>query len=163
MDYAYSGGCQCGAIRYKIEGQLIKATICHCRMCQKAFGSWGAPLASVPLAKLHWTRGQPSEFHSSSISSRGFCQKCGTPMSFMTAGEDSIEIAMGTFDKAELVGPLVEQIGVESRLPWFFGMERLPERVTSAGRTPEEMEKLKSLQHPDCDTPNDWSPEKSTS
>jgi hypothetical protein len=75
-------------------------------------------------------------------------------MSFMTVGENSIDIAMGTFDKPELLGPLVEQIGVESRVPWFFGMEKLSERVTSAGRTADEMKKLKSLQHPDWDTPN---------
>jgi hypothetical protein len=154
MDKSYSGGCQRGAIRFKINGPLGKANICHCRMCQKAFGSWGAPFVSVPIANISWTRGAPSEFHSSSISSRDFCRRCGTPMSFMTVGENSIDIAMGTFDKPELLGQLVEQIGVESRVPWFFGMEKLSERVTSAGRTAEEMEKLKSLQHPDWDTPN---------
>jgi hypothetical protein len=73
----------------------------------------------------------------------------------MTIGENSMDIAIGTFDKPALVGPLVEQIGVESRVPWFFGMEKLPERVTSEGRSAEEMEKLKSLQHPDWDTV-DW-------
>jgi hypothetical protein len=33
-----TGGCQCGAVRYRIEGDLGRASICHCRMCQKAFG-----------------------------------------------------------------------------------------------------------------------------
>ena len=43
-----SGGCQCGAVRYHFTGALGRASICHCRMCQKAFGSFGAPLVSVP-------------------------------------------------------------------------------------------------------------------
>jgi hypothetical protein len=66
-----------------------------------------------------------------------------------------MDIAIGAFDKPSLVGPLVEQIGVESRVAWFFGMEKLPEKVTSEGRSAEEMKKLRSLQHPDWDTA-DW-------
>jgi hypothetical protein len=76
-------------------------------------------------------------------------------MSFMTDGENSIELAMGTFDRAELIGPFRSQTGIESRVPWFFGMEDLPARTTSEGRTAEDMDKLKSLQHPDADT-LDW-------
>ena len=54
-----TGGCQCGAVRYAIDGPLGKAGICHCRMCQKAFGSWGAALVSVPLHIFRWSRGTP--------------------------------------------------------------------------------------------------------
>ena len=32
----HTGGCQCGAVRFRIEGALGRASICHCRMCQKA-------------------------------------------------------------------------------------------------------------------------------
>ena len=73
----------------------------------------------------------------------------------MTDGENTIDIAIGAFDRPELIGPLVEQIEVDSRLPWFFGMEKLPERTTSEWRSPDETEKLKSLQHPDWDI-SDW-------
>ncbi|MGO4319648.1 GFA family protein, partial [Agrobacterium sp. MCAB5] len=35
----YTGGCQCGAIRFRATGDLkddLKdSSICHCRMCQK--------------------------------------------------------------------------------------------------------------------------------
>ncbi|MBN8931604.1 MAG: GFA family protein [Rhizobium pusense] len=30
----FSGGCQCGAVRFH-AGKLGRASICHCRMCQK--------------------------------------------------------------------------------------------------------------------------------
>jgi hypothetical protein len=35
-----SGGCQCGAVRFRVDGELGRASICHCRMCQKAFGAF---------------------------------------------------------------------------------------------------------------------------
>ena len=75
-----TGGCQCGAIRYRIEAPLGPAGLCYCRMCQKAFGSIGAPLVSVPHAQFRWTRGTPATWRSSPIVERGFCRDCGTPL-----------------------------------------------------------------------------------
>ena len=43
----YSGGCQCGKVRFRVEGALGDASICHCRMCQKASGNFYLPLVSV--------------------------------------------------------------------------------------------------------------------
>jgi hypothetical protein len=39
-----SGGCQCGAIRYRLTATPERVHLCHCRMCQKAVG--------VPLEPL---------------------------------------------------------------------------------------------------------------
>ena len=47
-DFRMTGGCQCGAVRLRFE-QPDNRMICHCRMCQKAFGSFFAPLTGVPL------------------------------------------------------------------------------------------------------------------
>ena len=40
----HEGGCQCGAVRFSV-GRLGRGSICHCRMCQKAFGSFFGPRA----------------------------------------------------------------------------------------------------------------------
>ncbi len=148
----YQGGCQCGALRYEVTGELGKPSICHCRMCQKAFGSFAAPLVPVRIQNFRWTRGAPAEFRSSAIVARGFCKECGTPMYMLEDGEPNIEMAMGTFDEAQNLGPLDHQSGVESRVPWCNGIDHLPSQRTTDYRTPEDMIKLKSLQHPDHDT-----------
>ncbi len=40
----HSGGCQCGAVRYALYAEPYDTHICHCRMSQKAFGAFYAPL-----------------------------------------------------------------------------------------------------------------------
>ncbi len=73
MSAAITGGCQCGQVRYAISGPLFGAHICHCRMCQKAFGNFFAALAGVKKSDLRWTMGKPAYYRSSSIVRRGFC------------------------------------------------------------------------------------------
>lgn len=48
-----TGGCQCGAVRYAIDGPLNNPHICHCRMCQKAFGNYFAALVGTLRENLH--------------------------------------------------------------------------------------------------------------
>ena len=43
----HSGGCQCGAVRYALYAEPYDTHICHCRMCQKAFGAYYAPLTKM--------------------------------------------------------------------------------------------------------------------
>jgi hypothetical protein len=147
----YTGGCQCGAVRYRIEGELGRASICHCRMCQKAFGNFGAALVVVKADNVTWTRQEPSVFRSSSIVSRGFCKKCGTPLHMRDDGDPIYEIAIGTLDDPNAIAPMAEQVGIESKLNWFDSMHRLSAKKTTDYRSPEDMQKLKSLQHPDHD------------
>jgi hypothetical protein len=152
MMNAHSGGCQCGAVRYRISGEFGKAGICHCRMCQKAFGNFGAALVSVPAKNLAWTRSAPSTFRSSAIVDRGFCSRCGTPLFMREDGDNNYEIAIGSLDDPNAVAPMTDQSGIESKVAWFDGMHRLRPQKTGDYRTPEDLAKLKSLQHPDHDT-----------
>ena len=73
-------------------------------------------------------------------------------MYLLEDGEPVIEVAAGTFDHAEKLGPLDHESGVESRVPWFSDLGHVPVQTTTDYRTPEDMVKLKSLQHPDHDT-----------
>ena len=73
----YSGGCQCGAVRFHATELRDNPHVCYCRMCQKAMGSLYAPLVGVRAEHLTWTRGAPSTFRSSEHVDRGFCSNCG--------------------------------------------------------------------------------------
>ncbi len=153
----YTGGCQCGAVRFRVEGALANASVCHCRMCQKAFGNFYAPLATVPAGGLAWTRGEPKRFRSSSHVLRGFCAACGTPLTF--EAPDGIALAIGAFDHPEEVMPVV-QWGTEAKLPYVDDIPSLPGHPTGEDMTDAPyLAELTSFQHPDHDTES-WLTEK---
>jgi hypothetical protein len=157
-----TGGCQCGAVRYRVSGPLKRASICHCRMCQKAFGSFFAPLVGTKLSGFALTRGALGLFKSSDLVERGFCRDCGTPLTFRDLDGDWIEVSIGSLDDPAAIPPVV-QVGVESRLPWFSDLARLPSEETGANEDAKRYEHIAktSHQHPDHDTAT-WSPEQRT-
>ena len=145
-----TGGCQCGEVRYALYSVPSQPSICHCRMCQKAFGNYFAPLAGVPLTDLKWTKGEPGVFKSSELVERGFCRDCGTPLFFRYVVKDRISVAIGSLDEPGRVKP-VSQYGIESRLPAFFELAGLPSETTVESTPADWLPKLTSRQHPDHD------------
>ena len=151
----HSGGCQCGAVRFRVEGALGDASICHCRMCQKAFGAFYAPLVSVHEGSLKWTRGAPSYFQSSNHVKRGFCQICGTPLTY--TAPDGVGLAIGAFDDPAAIAPGI-QWGAEAKLPYVDALSSLANEATEADTADAPyLNDLVSFQHPDHDTAN-WPP-----
>ena len=140
-----SGGCQCGAVRYQVES-LAHASICHCRMCQKAFGGFYAPLATT--TNLQWTRVAPKYFNSSDKVVRGFCGDCGTPLTYDWGGD--VEIAIATLDDPTL-SPPIKQVNTNDKLDFVDHLHTLPVRENAAGEL-TFMDELTSYQHPDHDT-----------
>ena len=145
-----TGGCQCGAVRYALASRPTKASICHCRMCQKAFGSYFAPLAGVPRADLAWTRGVPGRFRSSEAVERGFCRDCGTPLFYTVLERDRISVSLGSLDDPSAVPP-ESQFGLEGVMPFFAALHDLPGEQSDDGIPEPLRTRLASRQHPDHD------------
>jgi hypothetical protein len=145
----YSGGCQCGAVRFRVK-LLGRASICHCRMCQKAFGGFFGPLVTAHDAI--WTRGEPRWFQSSNRARRAFCGDCGTPLAYET--KYGLELAIGAFDDPGVAAPVI-QVNLNDRLPFFAGLTSLPERREVSNEWRDFMAGIHSNQHPDHDTA-DW-------
>ena len=152
----YTGGCQCGAVRYRVAGALSDPHLCHCRMCQKAAGNYFMPLAGARRDAFTVTRGEPAWFHSSDPVRRGFCAQCGTPLFFDdTTSSDHIAITLGSLDDPAAVPP-VSVYGTEARMPFMARIAAQDgpstEDDSSSIRDIVETIRLTNHQHPDHDT-----------
>lgn len=153
LDVAMSGGCQCGAVRYHATRFLDTSHICHCRMCQKAAGSFFAALIGVPREALVWTRGEPAVFNSSDPVKRGFCRDCGTPLFYDYASSKHLSVTTGSLDDPATFPPQV-QFGIEGRMPWFEALTKLPAEGTTEETMADYVGTIAASnhQHPDHDT-----------
>jgi hypothetical protein len=152
-DFRLTGGCQCGAVRYALLQEPTGPHICHCRMCQKAFGSFFAPLTGVPQTAFELTRGALSIFKSSDQTERGFCKDCGTPLTIHDVHSPRIAVSIGSLDEPERIEPKF-QCGIEGKLSWFAKLAALPGDKTTEADNPDLASKIAASnhQHPDHDT-----------
>jgi hypothetical protein len=158
LDVAVTGGCQCGAVRYRSSQLMDNAHLCHCRMCQKAVGNFFAALVGAPNDTLVWTRGEPAAFASSDLAERGFCAKCGTPLFYRSIGGTRTGLTIGSLDDPTLAPPQV-QVGMEARYAFIDDLATLPNYGTTAQSMSEKAPKIAASnhQHPDHDTET-WLP-----
>lgn len=149
MTQKLTGGCQCGAIRFAVSPPLKDTSICHCRMCQKAFGHFFAPLVNTKNSDFKWTRGEPKRWRSSNHVLRGFCGDCGTPLTYEAA--DGLAVAIGAFDHPAALPPVV-QYGNESKIAYVDTLHQLPSRTTIDDiASATFLASIESYQHPDED------------
>jgi hypothetical protein len=152
IDVTVTGGCQCGAVRYRATAMLDNSHICHCRMCQKASGNLLAPLVAAPNDALAWTRGEPAAFRSSANVDRGFCAACGTPLFYRDVTGSRINLMIGTLDDPTAFPP-ARQVGTEARVPWFDTLPTLHDAGPTEDEDPAWAAAIAatSRQHPDHD------------
>jgi hypothetical protein len=142
-----TGGCQCGAVRFAVGAPLGEASVCYCRMCQKATGGPFGLFVRVDRTKLEWTRGTPKRFTSSNIARRGFCADCGTPLFWEY--DNGIDLTVASFDEAGDIEPTT-QLCIAQRFPWLLRMTTLRVRdLNSDAEYSEFMKSVVSFQHPD--------------
>ena len=145
-----TGGCQCGALRYRLDAEP-SGSICHCRMCQKASGGPFMAFGGVPNSSFVVTRGELSIFKSSDIAERGFCAACGTPLIYRLVGGRSVGVTLGSLDAPNGVAP-EEQFGAESRISWLAAALVAPESSLSDWLKSKQITSVGSRQHPDHET-----------
>ena len=127
MDYV--GGCQCGATRYRADGPRDRASVCYCRMCQKASGGPFMAFVRFPARQLTWSR-PPAIFVSSTIAERGFCPDCGTPLTYRRIESEFVSVTLNSLDDPGVVKPEM-CFTPEMQSPWCLTLAELPEAPAS--------------------------------
>ncbi len=130
------GGCQCGAVRYRLSAPAADLYHCHCQMCRKIHGALFATFAGVPVEGLSIERGaeELSSFESSPGILRQFCRHCGCPLLCRVASAPGmIYFTPATIDGGAHPGhPAARErhLYVGSKVPWYDIESRLPQRDT---------------------------------
>jgi hypothetical protein len=122
-----TGGCLCGAVRYRLASVPFDAGWCHCRMCQLNSGSPAMVFASVPSADFVLEAGAETirRYASSDRAERWFCGQCGTPLLFHDLDGATHDFSLATLDEPEAVAPEFH-IYYESRIGWAEAADDLP-------------------------------------
>jgi hypothetical protein len=126
MSTIHEGGCLCGAVRYRIVGDPIASTTCHCRTCRKATASALVPWLHLDATKLTYSAGKPAEFQSSPGVTRTFCGRCGTPLTYWTTSYGPrIDVTTASLDDPEAFPPMAH-FWTSHKVGWLKLADELP-------------------------------------
>ncbi len=125
----HAGGCLCGAVRYAVRGPLRDVVNCHCTMCRRLHGAFGAHCkarkADIDIVEddgLAW-------YATSDRARRGFCRDCGSNLFWEPVDQDTTGIVAGTLDPPTGLKTLghiftaekADFFDIADDLPWFDG------------------------------------------
>ena len=119
------GGCLCGAVRFRTEGEPVNVRICHCRNCQMAMGSPFYARALFAQGKLT-VEGETARYASSEALDRVFCRVCGTRLFSWRRNGTAAGVSLATFDDRNAFAP-TEHIWVSEKIDWVRLDDGLPQ------------------------------------
>jgi hypothetical protein len=126
-----SGGCLCGAVRYRYEGvlggPLGAVTVCHCSQCRKGQG-YASAVAPALAQGFAVERGADliREYESSPGKMRAFCGGCGSPLySRRDSQPSTLRLRLGSLDLAPSSLAIEAHIFTEGAPDWA-GADRAP-------------------------------------
>ena len=131
-----TGGCHCGFVRYEVDAPVRNLCFCHCESCRRAAGASPVAWGTVDRARLRVVVGAVREYSSSPQVLRGFCERCGTTLTYRHATRaDEIDFAVATLQEPALFAPQMH-IWVQDKLPWVSIDDGLPQFRTVSTETP---------------------------
>jgi len=129
----YTGGCLCGAVRYRATGTATNLCYCHCDSCRRAAGSPSVPWGTFERTRFAITHGRLAEFRSSAPVVRGFCAACGSSLTYRNDKRPTeIDVTLGTLDDPRVLTPQMH-VWVADKLPWVHIGDDLPQWPRGAG------------------------------
>jgi hypothetical protein len=127
-----TGGCLCGAVRYRVTGESSDATACHCSQCARTTGHI---FVSADCALSDFTLDQAETlrwYRSSEKAERGFCGRCGSILFWRRVGGDMISVTAGTLDRPTGVR-LKQHIFCASRSDYYEIDDGLAQHAAGSG------------------------------
>jgi len=136
MAKSHTGGCLCGAIRYRVAEDPVRSGICHCRTCRKTASAASLPFTVFPAATFMIEQGDPRHYASSPGVIRSFCGACGSPLTWRNLAEpDQLDVMTVTLDDPDAYSP-ADHVWVSEQLAWDVIADGLPAHATERTAKP---------------------------
>ncbi len=117
-----TGGCMCGAVRYRISAAPVATGLCHCDRCRPQSGSAFSTVIIIKRSTIE-IEGQTAIFADVGSSGRSvarrYCPRCGSPLTVEPdVTPDLMFVKVGGIDTNEWFHPMME-LFVGRRRPWI--------------------------------------------
>lgn len=123
--FPIEGGCDCRAVRYRMETAPLIVHCCHCRWCQRESGASFALNAMIEADRVVHLGEPPELVHTPSESGRGQviarCPSCKVAVwsNYSGAGPSFRFVRVGTLDDPDRLPPDIH-IFTASKQPWVI-------------------------------------------
>jgi hypothetical protein len=109
MPAPFTGGCQCGSVRYVVTAEPIRVSACHCKECQRQSGSafgMSMPVKKDSLAVTGPTKQFTRVADSGNEVTCVFWPECGVRIyHVLKSAQDVVSIKPGTLDDTRWLRP----------------------------------------------------------
>ncbi|MEO6394353.1 MAG: GFA family protein [Devosia sp.] len=121
-EFPVEGGCQCGAIRYRLKAAPLAIYACHCKDCQRFSGTSHSLSMLVRKGDAELIAGVFSGFDKAADSGRMVrmlgCSDCGTKIWNEPLASPELRVVKpGTLDDSSWAEP-IGNIWTARKLPW---------------------------------------------
>ena len=115
----HSGGCQCGAVRFRVDGPLGDASAMPLPHVPEGVRQLlGAPLVSTRAVQRRLdTRGATEVPILNAVVARGFCADCGTPLFMHEDTTPALRLSIGSLDDPDGYRPTRSRSASRARSP----------------------------------------------
>ena len=117
-----TGGCSCGAVRYRLTSEPLFVHCCHCVNCQRQTGSAFVINVLIEADRVEVTSGQPEAVDvprdDKSPQRIHRCPACRVAVFSEYGWPELLFVRAGTLDEPSAVKPDVH-IYTKSKLPWL--------------------------------------------
>ena len=120
--FPVEGGCQCGAVRYRITDAPLAVYNCHCRDCQRSSGATHSMSLPILRERVELICGEMDHFDKAADSGRVVrmlgCAACGTKIwNEPQASPAMLVVKPGTLDDMSWAVP-IGNIWTARKAPW---------------------------------------------
>ncbi len=127
MSGPVTGGCLCGAVRFRLDAPQRDVVLCHCGQCRRWHGHVGAYTSVDGDAMTLTEQRGLAWFRSSSFAQRGFCRDCGSSLFWQADGKKIVSITAGALDAPTSLSTTL-QIFTEDRGDYYVLDPAIPIR-----------------------------------